>query len=132
MDAGAWGNGREEQMMRPGEKDVLLVVDVQNDFCPGGALAVPGGDEIVPVVNRLGERFQHVVMTQDWHPPGHASLATDFCVHYSALDARREGFAAVLVEDGCRAIDRDGSLAEAMRQMQAAGVERVTSAAISG
>ncbi len=209
--------------MRSGEKDVLLVVDVQNDFCPGGALAVPGGDEIVPVVNRLGERFQHVVMTQDWHPPGHASfasahpgrqpfetielaygaqtlwpdhcvqetpgagfhprlhlpraemvvrkgfrraidsysafcendrrtttglagylrergfervclvgLATDFCVHYSALDARREGFAAVLVEDGCRAIDRDGSLAEAMRQMQAAGVERVTSAAISG
>jgi nicotinamidase/pyrazinamidase len=209
--------------MRPGETDVLLVVDVQNDFCPGGALAVPGGDDVVPVVNRLGERFAHVVLTQDWHPPGHGSfasthpgrqpfttielpygaqtlwpdhcvqdtpgaafhprlhlpraemvvrkgfrraidsysafcendrrtttglagylrargfdrvflvgLATDFCVHYSALDARREGFAAVLIEDACRAIDLDGSLAAALRQMQAAGVERLTSAAIAG
>ncbi len=209
--------------MRPGATGVLLVVDVQNDFCPGGALAVPGGDAVVPVVNRLGERFQHVVMTQDWHPPGHGSfasahpgrhpfetievaygaqtlwpdhcvqetpgaafhprlhlpraemvvrkgfrreidsysafcendrrtttglagylhergfdrvflagLATDFCVHYSALDARREGFAAVLIEDSCRAIDLDGSLAAALRQMQAAGVARVTSAQIAG
>jgi nicotinamidase/pyrazinamidase len=208
-------------MMRLSETDVLLVVDVQNDFCPGGALAVPGGDDVVPVANRLGARFAHVVLTQDWHPPGHASfasvhprrqpfetielaygaqtlwpdhcvqdtsgaafhprldlpraemivrkgfrrdidsysafcendrrtttglagylrergfgrvflagLATDFCVHYSAVDARRAGFAAVLVEDACRAIDRDGSLDAALRQMQAAGVERTTSAAI--
>src|SRR5712692_11337664 len=76
MDAGAWGNGREEQMMRPGEKDVLLVVDVQNDFMPGGALAVPGGDEVVPVINQLAARFENVVLTQDWHPRGHASFAS--------------------------------------------------------
>ncbi len=208
--------------MRPAETDILLVVDVQNDFCPGGALAVPRGDEVVPVANRLGACFPHAVLTQDWHPRDHGSfasahpgrkpfetielpygaqtlwpdhcvqdtpgaafhpgmhlpraemvvrkgyrrsvdsysafyendrrtptglagylrergfarvflvgLATDFCVHYSAVDARREGFAAVLVEDGCRAIDLDGSLAEAMRKMAAAGVERVTSDAIA-
>jgi nicotinamidase/pyrazinamidase len=209
--------------MRAGENDILLVVDVQKDFCLGGALAVPKGDEVVPVANGLGERFPHVVLTQDWHPLGHhsfasahpgrkpfetialsygpqtlwpdhcvqgtpgaqfhpdlhlpraemvvrkgfrpaidsysaffendrktptglagylrergftrvflAGLATDFCVHFSALDARREGFAAMLIEDACRAIDLEGSLAQAMRNMAAAGVERVTSAEITG
>jgi len=59
-----------------GETDVLLVIDVQNDFCPGGALAVPRGDEVVPVINRLARRFTHVVLTQDWHPPGHSSFAS--------------------------------------------------------
>src|SRR5262245_20044649 len=54
----------------------LIVVDVQNDFCPGGALAVPKGDEVVPVINRLAARFENVVLTQDWHPPGHASFAS--------------------------------------------------------
>jgi nicotinamidase/pyrazinamidase len=203
------------------DSDLLLVVDVQNDFCPGGALAVPRGDEIVPRVNRLGERFAHVALTQDWHPPGHrsfasahhgrrpfdtvaldygpqtlwpdhcvqdtpgaafhpaldlpraelvlrkgfraaidsysaffendrttpiglagylrergierlflAGIATDYCVHYSALDARRHGFAAIVVEDACRAIDLDGSLARAFREMGEAGVERVTSTAL--
>jgi len=58
------------------DRDVLLIVDVQNDFCPGGALAVPGGDEIVPIVNRLARDFAHVVLTQDWHPPGHSSFAS--------------------------------------------------------
>ena len=209
--------------MRTGESDILLAVDVQNDFCPGGALAVPGGDEVVPVANGLGERFPHVVLTQDWHPLGHhsfasahpgrkpfetlalsygpqtlwpdhcvqgtpgaqfhpdlhlpraemvvrkgfrpaidsysaffendrktptglagylrergftrvflAGLATDFCVHFSALDARREGFAVVLIEDACRAIDLEGSLAQAMRDMLAVGVELVTSGEITG
>src|SRR5262245_10062661 len=56
--------------------DILLVVDVQNDFCPGGRLAVPRGDEVVPIVNRLAQRFAHVVLTQDWHPPGHRSFAS--------------------------------------------------------
>lgn len=197
-----------------GEDDVLLAVDVQVDFCPGGALAVAGGDEVVGAINRLGRRFAHVVMTQDWHPAGHrsfasqhpgrapfesidlphgsqtlwpdhcvqgtrgaefhaalelpncelvvrkgfradidsysafmendhatptglagylrergfrrlflAGLATDFCVRFSALDARQAGFDAVLIEDGCRAIDLDGSLAAAMDEMVAAGVE---------
>lgn len=54
----------------------LIVIDVQNDFCPGGALAVPGGDEILPLVNRLIGSFEHVVLTQDWHPAGHSSFAS--------------------------------------------------------
>jgi len=59
-----------------GPGDALLVIDVQNDFCPGGALAVPGGDGIVPVVNRLARRFANVILTQDWHPAGHSSFAS--------------------------------------------------------
>ena len=62
--------------MKRNDRDVLIVVDVQNDFCPGGALAVPQGDEIVPTVNRLAAEFAHVILTQDWHPPGHASFAS--------------------------------------------------------
>jgi len=196
--------------------DLLLVIDVQNDFCPGGALAVGEGDAVVPVINRLAERFDHVVLTQDWHPAGHSSfasshpgsapfetiampygpqtlwpdhcvqgtpgaafhselltnraqlvirkgfrgaidsysafyendrrtptglagylrerslkrvflagLATDYCVYYSAVDARREGFDAIVVENGCRAIDLAGSLAAAWAGMAEAGVRRV-------
>jgi nicotinamidase/pyrazinamidase len=59
-----------------GDGDALLVIDVQNDFCPGGGLAVPGGDEVVPVINRLAGRFAHVILTQDWHPRGHRSFAS--------------------------------------------------------
>src|SRR5437899_891370 len=62
--------------MTPDDRDVLLIVDVQNDFCPGGALEVPDGDTIVPEVNRLARSFAHVILTQDWHPPGHASFAS--------------------------------------------------------
>ena len=58
------------------DREVLIVVDVQRDFCPGGSLAVPDGDAVVPVVNGLARRFAHVVLTQDWHPPGHASFAS--------------------------------------------------------
>jgi len=188
------------------DTDVLVVIDVQNDFCPGGSLPVPRGDEVVPTINEVGRRFRHVVLTQDWHPPGHlsfasshpgrqpfesialsyglqvlwpdhcvqgtsgaqlhaglqiahaelilrkgyqhaidsysafyendhvtptglagylrergfarvflAGLAFDFCVRYSAEDARRCGFDVVLLEDACRGIDVDGSL-EATRQ----------------
>jgi nicotinamidase/pyrazinamidase len=203
------------------DHDALLVVDVQHDFLPGGALAVPGGDAIIPLVNRLALRFAHVVLTQDWHAARHASfasshpdkvpyetimlpygeqvlwpdhcvqgtfgaqlspaldiphaellvrkgyrrdvdsysafveadgttrtglagylhergftrvflagLATDFCVAYSALDARKAGFDAVVVEDACRAIDTRGSLALAWARMRAAGVARVTADAL--
>ncbi len=203
--------------------DLLLVIDVQVDFCPGGALAVPRGDEVVPVINRLMRRFRHVVLTQDWHPVGHlsfagshpgrrplqtvempygeqvlwpdhcvqgspgarfhedldsdradlvlrkgfrreidsysafrendratstglagylrergfgrlflAGLATDFCVAWSALDAVGEGFAAVLVEDACRAIDQDGSAGRAMEAMAGAGVVFARSGDIGG
>jgi len=195
------------------DTDVLLVIDVQNDFCPGGALAVNDGDQIVPLINRLLQRCDHSVLTQDWHPPGHSSfasshdggtpfgtismpygeqtlwpdhcvqgtagadfhpqlatdraeliirkgfrigidsysafyendrqtatglagylrergfqrlfmtgLATDFCVAWSALDGRKQGFEVILIEDACRAIDLDGSLAQAKANMQAAGV----------
>jgi nicotinamidase/pyrazinamidase len=201
------------------EREALIVVDVQRDFCPGGALAVPGGDAIVPPINRLARDFTHVVLTQDWHPAGHASfasahsgrapfetiempygaqtlwpdhcvqasvgaafhpaleiphaeliirkgyhpaidsysafrendretptglagylrergiervtlcgLATDFCVLYSALDAREFGFAATVVLDACRGIDLDGSLSHALNAMRAAGVEFAVSA----
>jgi nicotinamidase/pyrazinamidase len=59
-----------------GVRDVLIVVDAQRDFCPGGALAVPRGDETLPAINRLARDFAHVILTQDWHPPGHASFAS--------------------------------------------------------
>jgi nicotinamidase/pyrazinamidase len=62
--------------MKRDDREILVIVDVQNDFCPGGALAVPQGDEIVPAVNRLAAEFVHVVLTQDWHPRGHASFAS--------------------------------------------------------
>ena len=57
-------------------KDALVVVDVQNDFCPGGALAVGDGDAVVPILNRVGRAFGTIVLTQDWHPTGHASFAS--------------------------------------------------------
>jgi nicotinamidase/pyrazinamidase len=62
--------------MMAGESNVLLVIDVQNDFCPGGALAVPRGDEVVALINRLAQRFANVVLTQDWHPADHLSFAS--------------------------------------------------------
>src|SRR5579863_10159882 len=58
------------------DNSVLIVVDMQNDFCPGGALAVPHGDEVVPIINPLATKFRHVVLTQDWHPRGHSSFAS--------------------------------------------------------
>ena len=210
-----------DERLVPGVDDVLLVVDVQNDFCPGGALAVADGDAVVPVINRLGGKFAHVIQTQDWHPEGHRSfasahpgrqpfetieapygaqtlwpdhcvqgtegaefypaldlpgaeliirkgfradidsysafyendrktatglagylrdrgfarvficgLATDYCVHYSAVDAKQDGFAAIVLIDACRAIDLDGSLAEAMEHMAKAGVHIAKSADI--
>jgi nicotinamidase/pyrazinamidase len=59
-----------------GAQDILLVVDIQNDFCPGGSLAVPHGDEVVPLINGLAAKYAHVVLTQDWHPRGHLSFAS--------------------------------------------------------
>ena len=206
--------------MKPGGEDVLLVIDVQNGFVPGGNLAVAGGDQIVPIVNGLARAFEHVVLTQDWHVPGHVSfasshpgrkpfdtitlpygpqvlwpdhcvqgtrdaelhpgldtphaeliirkgyrrqidsysafreadrttptglagylrerglrnlflvgLATDFCVAWSAIDARAAGFPATVIEDATRAIDADGSLARAWHDMTGMGVRRVQSAA---
>ncbi len=69
------------ETIHPGAGDVLLVVDPQNDFCPGGALAVPAGNAVLPIVNRLAERFAHVILTQDWHPRGHLSFASSHPEH---------------------------------------------------
>lgn len=195
---------------------VLLVVDVQHDFLPGGALAVEHGDAVIPLINRIAPRFENVLLTQDWHMPGHisfasahpgrspfstielpygrqvlwpdhcvqgthgaefspqlvvphaqgvirkgyhahtdsysafleadratptglagllrergirsvylAGLALDFCVAWSALDARLKGFEAVVIEDACRAIDTGGSLDAARRAFADAGVQQI-------
>jgi nicotinamidase/pyrazinamidase len=204
------------------EQDVLLIVDIQNDFCPGGALAVPRGDEVVPIVNRLSRRFHHVLLTQDWHTPHHSSfasshpghqpydviqlsygpqilwpdhciqgsqgaafrsdldiphaqliirkgyrreidsysaffendhrtptglagylrerglsrvflagLAFDFCVRWSAEDAHKCGFEAVVVEDACRGIDVEGSMAETRRLLTELRIPVVASAGVA-
>ncbi len=206
----------------PDSSAVQIVVDVQNSFLPGGSLAVPRGDEVVPVINDLVRRFATVVLTQDWHPAGHRSfasshpgkntfdkitldygeqilwpdhcvqgsegarlcrdlevahaqlvlrkgyhpnvdsysafieadgktatglrgylrergidsvyicgLATDFCVAWTALDARKLGFAATVVEDACRAIDTQGSLAAAWQEMERSGVDRIQSSDVA-
>lgn len=195
------------------ETDILIVIDVQNDFCSGGALAVPGGGEVVPLINRLAHGFAHVVLTQDWHPAGHSSfasshpgkaafetvgmpygpqtlwpdhciqtspgaefhkgldiphaelvirkgfrraidsysaffendrktptglggylrergfshvtcvgLAFDFCVRYSAEDARTLGFDTDVIEGACRAIDLGGSAEAARRSFAERGI----------
>jgi nicotinamidase/pyrazinamidase len=202
--------------------DVLLVIDVQNDFCPGGALAVPHGDDVIAPIHRVSALFDHVVLTQDWHPSNHASfasshpaknpydsiqlaygtqtlwpphcvqgtrgaelhpalhltraelilrkgfrpqidsysaffendhstptglagylgergltrvflagLAYDYCVGYSALDARRLGLAAFVLRDACRAIDLHGSVAAIDAEFAHAGVTVIDSAALS-
>jgi len=207
--------------LTPNPGDVLLVIDVQNDFCPGGGLAVPEGDSVVPVINRIAPAFGQVVLAQDWHPPGHQSfasshpgrrpfetielaygvqtlwpdhcvqgtpgaafhadletaraeliirkgtraeidsysaffendhetatglsgylrdrglgraficgLATDYCVHFSAVDAAKAGLEVVVIEDACRAIDLDGSLAAATDAMTQAGVRFIDSSAL--
>jgi nicotinamidase/pyrazinamidase len=208
--------------MQTDAHDVLIVIDVQNDFCPGGALAVAEGDAVIEVIHRIAPRFDHVVLTQDWHPPNHTSfasahtgkksyeqielsygpqtlwpahcvqgtkgaefhpalglpgaelilrkgfdaridsysaffendrqtptglagyleergltrvflagLAYDYCVGYSALDARRLGLAAFVVRDGCRAIDLGGSVTKMEDEFERAGVQVIESAAFS-
>lgn len=208
------------------QHDVLLVIDVQIDFCPGGALAVAGGDEVIPVIHRIAPAFDHILLTQDWHSPRHASfasahpgkhpfeqvklsygnqtlwpdhcvqgtrgaefhpdlhlpqaelilrkgfcpaidsysaffendrttptglagylaergltesngtrvflagLAYDYCVGFSALDARRLGLPAVVIRDACRAIDLNGSAAAMEQEFAAAGVALIDSAAL--
>jgi nicotinamidase/pyrazinamidase len=68
--------------------DALLVVDVQNDFMPGGALAIPDGDAIVPLINTLAKKFDHVILTQDWHPTQHISFAsTHNKQHFETIQA---------------------------------------------
>jgi nicotinamidase/pyrazinamidase len=211
-------------MIKPIDTDVLIVVDVQNDFLPGGSLAVPNGDEVIAPINGLARHFVHVILTQDWHTPQHisfasshpgrqpfemikladggdqvlwpdhcvqgsrgaaiaeglqipaaeliirkgyhpdvdsysafkeadrrtrtglagylgerglrrifvAGLATDFCVGWTAVDARTAGFETYVVEDAARGIDAGGSLAKALAEMKEAGVKLTTTAAFAG
>jgi nicotinamidase/pyrazinamidase len=217
--SGIVGTGaRAAQKIVPDASSALIVVDVQNCFVPGGTLPVKQGDEVVPIINRIAGAFQNVVLTQDWHTPGHASfastwngkkpfdtttlaygqqvlwpdhcvqgtadaelhkdlkiphaqliirkgfrkdidsysafaeadrktptglagylkqrkinkvfitgLATDFCVAWTALDARKEGLETYVVEDACRAIDLNGSLQRAWSDMKGKGVKRIQS-----
>lgn len=204
--------------IKPDGKSALIVVDVQNCFVTGGTLPVKGGEEVVPVINKLSTAFENIVVTQDWHTKGHASfasthagkkpfevkklaygnqvlwpdhcvqgtedaalhkdlalptaqvivrkgyhqevdsysafteadgktptglggylkqrgikrvfvtgLATDFCVAWTAMDARKAGFEVYVIEDATRAIDLNGSLAAAWKQMAARGVKRIQS-----
>ena len=208
--------------IRPGPKDALIVVDVQNCFVTGGTLPVKGGEEVVPVINKLAPAFENVIVTQDWHTKGHVSfasahagkkpfettklaygtqvlwpdhcvqgtddaalykdlklptaqliirkgyhqstdsysafveadqktptglagylkergltrvfvagLATDFCVAWTALDARKAGFKAAVIEDATRGIDLNGSLKAAWANMEKAGVKRLQSSDIA-
>ncbi len=204
-------------------RDVFLVVDVQNDFCPGGALAVTGGDEVIAPIHRVAPKFQHIVLTQDWHTADHSSFATahpgkqpfesvempygtqtlwpphcvqgsagaefhpklhlpqaelilrkgfhrdidsysafvendrttstglagylrerslsriflaglayDYCVAYSALDARRLGLEVVVLRDACRAIGLNDSVGTTDRQFAESGVLVIESAELFG
>jgi nicotinamidase/pyrazinamidase len=76
MDAGGGDDMTEQARLRLTAADVFVVTDVQYDFLPGGALAVPDGDAVIEPINRLARAFRHVVLTQDWHPEGHASFAS--------------------------------------------------------
>jgi nicotinamidase/pyrazinamidase len=207
--------------IKPDARSALIVVDVQNCFVTGGTLPVAKGEEVVPVINRIAPAFANIVVTQDWHTPGHASfasshggkkpfetvtlkygqqvlwpdhcvqgtddaalhkdlklptaqlvirkgynkgvdsysafeeadrktvtglagylkargiqtvyvagLATDFCVAWTAMDARKAGFGTYVIEDACRGIDLNGSVAAAWKQMAAKGVRRIQSADI--
>lgn len=71
--------------------DAFIVVDVQNDFCPGGALAVPDGDAVIPVIHRIASQFDHILLTQDWHPPGHCSFASSYPAGQAAEGVGRDG-----------------------------------------
>jgi nicotinamidase/pyrazinamidase len=218
---GATGTLFAASKLKPNDKSALIVIDVQNCFVDGGTLPVKGGAEVVPVINKLADSFENIVVTQDWHTQGHASfasthagqkpfssiklsygnqvlwpdhcvqgtddaalhkdlklptaqviirkgfhkgvdsysafeeadrktatglggylkqrgirtvyvagLATDFCVAWTALDARKAGFEVYVIEDATRAIDLNGSLAAAWKQMAAKGVKRIQSADI--
>ena len=72
-----------------GDDDVLVIVDIQYDFCPGGTLSVPHGDEVIPLINSLAARFRNLVLTQDWHPRGHFSFASSHAGKrpYDTIDA---------------------------------------------
>ncbi len=94
----------------------LLMVDLQNDFCPGGALAVPAGDEVIPLANRLQEHFDLVLATQDWHPPDHGSFASRHPGRKPGEVIELDGLQQVLWPDHCVAGSRGAELVKALRR----------------
>ncbi len=112
--------------IKPGASDALIVVDVQNCFVPGGTLAVAHGEEVVPVINRIAPAVQNIIVTLFV-----SGLATDFCIQWTALDARKLGFETYVIEDACRGIDIHGSVAAAWKAMADAGVVRIRSSDVT-
>ena len=104
--------------------DALIVVDIQNDFLPGGALAVPRGDEVIPVVNAIQERFGLVVATQDWHPPGHASFASSHSGRRVYDSVMIDGVEQILWPDHCVQGSRGAELARAFNTNRVEAVFR--------
>lgn len=88
-------------MAATGSDSVLLLIDVQNDFCPGGNLAVEAGDEVVPVINRIMPSFSRVITTQDWHPPDHVSFASSHPGRRPLDVVEADGIVQVLWPDHC-------------------------------
>ena len=102
--------------------NALILVDLQNDFVPGGALPVPQGDQVVVTCNELQKRFDQVVATQDWHPPDHGSFAANH-PGFTALDARQLGCGTHIVVDACRGVNlKTGDVDRAIEEMHRAGV----------
>ena len=107
---GQVGTASAQVKAKPGDRDLLVVVDVQNDFIPGGALPVKEGDQIVPLINTIAAKFPHVILTQDWHTPGHTSFAS---AHggkkpFERLEAQQLQRRAVGVDQStARVLDRD-------------------------
>ena len=95
--------------------DALLVIDVQNDFMPGGALAIPDGDAIVPLINNLAKKFDHVILTQDWHPTQHISFASTH---------NKKHFETIVIEDATRPVNLPNSVAETNAAFAATGILR--------
>jgi nicotinamidase/pyrazinamidase len=105
-------------------KKALVLVDLQNDFLPGGALAVPDGDAVVPVANALMKRFDLVVATQDWHPPAHASFASQHEGHEAGEVIEMDGRPQILWPDHCVRGTRGAELAAGLDRDRIADVIR--------
>src|SRR5260370_506171 len=112
-------------------KRALIIVDVQNDFIPGGALPTRNGDEVVPVINRLQPLFPLVVATQDWHPPNHGSFASNHPGHKPGDVIDLAGTTHV-IRDACRGVELSpGDIERAFEEMRALGVDVISSASFS-
>jgi nicotinamidase/pyrazinamidase len=113
------GGTRKEGAVR-----TLILVDLQNDFLPGGALAVPRGDEVIPIANRLQGRFDLVVATQDWHPPRHGSFASSYAGKKPGEFVELAGLPQVLWPDHCVQGTSGAGFAEALEMNRVEAIFR--------